>query len=161
MSACGNPLLPVCDSSHPVFRSLLRRVGQAPGCSVSRRWPSLNSLLFCVVLLFITTSNITAVERVEGPLKCAMGRDYWLGFPHGYDPQKTYWLVAALTALALLSFATVSAAEPSIPKSADTNKPVKIYLLSGAADPADRVFRAGGHRVRPAATGVSDAAELD
>jgi hypothetical protein len=50
--------------------------------------------MFGFALLFLAVPNITAVERTEGPLKCSMGRDYWLGFPHGYDQQKTYWLVA-------------------------------------------------------------------
>jgi pimeloyl-ACP methyl ester carboxylesterase len=37
-----------------------------------------------------------AVDRTEGPFTCPLGRQYWLGFPHGYDPGKTYWLVAAI-----------------------------------------------------------------
>lgn len=48
-----------------------------------------------IVALCLLGTSMVAVERTEGPLSCPMGRQYWLGFPHGYDPAKTYWLVAA------------------------------------------------------------------
>ena len=44
----------------------------------------------------------------------------------------------ALTALVLSSFATVSAAEPPIPKPDGMKKPVKIYLLSGQSNMTGR-----------------------
>jgi alpha-galactosidase len=40
----------------------------------------------------------------------------------------------AITALVLSSFATVSAAEPSTPKTADLKKPVKVFILAGQSN---------------------------
>jgi poly(3-hydroxybutyrate) depolymerase len=55
-------------------------------------------ILMASVMLSFTAAAVekTGVEKTEGPLQCAMGRDYWLGFPHGYDASKTYWLVVAV-----------------------------------------------------------------
>ena len=52
--------------------------------------------LLVIIGLLSFYSSLCAVERTVGPLKCSLGRDYWLGFPHGYDEKKTYWLVVAV-----------------------------------------------------------------
>jgi poly(3-hydroxybutyrate) depolymerase len=51
-------------------------------------------VLAALIVIGPAAARLHAVERTEGPLTCPMGRQYWLGFPHGYDPDKTYWLVA-------------------------------------------------------------------
>lgn len=57
-----------------------------PGALIARL------LLWGMLLLPLTAWAQTA----EGPLKCPMGRDYWIQLPDNFDADKTYWLVAAI-----------------------------------------------------------------
>ena len=73
----GDDLLP---TSHP--------------CQVKQRTPmKIRNYLLSLLCLVWFAHACAAVERVEGPFTCPLGRKYWVGFPHGYDPAKTYWPV--------------------------------------------------------------------
>jgi pimeloyl-ACP methyl ester carboxylesterase len=53
----------------------------------------MNFWVFALLGSLCATMGATAAElEKEGPLKCAMGRDYWVSAPANIDKQKTYWL---------------------------------------------------------------------
>ncbi len=56
----------------------------------------LRRCFFVIIGMCYFYSPLHATERTTGPFKCSQARDYWLGFPHGYDEKKTYWLVVAV-----------------------------------------------------------------